>query len=54
MNFTEEWNCGTISGYFPRLFNRSVVFSTFEGGQLKPLTTEPVPVGDLVETPDCK
>jgi len=45
LDFTQEWADG-LEGY-NRLFNRSVVFSTLEDGQVVPLTTEFEDVSDL-------
>ena len=45
LDFTQEWTAG-LEGY-ERLFNRSVVFSTLEDGQVVPLTTEFEDVGAL-------
>ncbi len=45
LDFTQEWTDG-LEGY-ERLFNRSVVFSTLENGEVVPLTTEFEDVGDL-------
>ncbi len=54
VDFTKEWKCGVISGYFTRLFNRSVVYSQFKDGKLVPTSTAFEDVSYLVETPDCK
>ena len=45
LDFTQEWADG-LEGY-NRLFDRSVVFSTLEDGQVVPLTTEFEDVSDL-------
>jgi len=45
LDFTQEWTDG-LEGY-QRLFNRSVVFSQLDNGQVVPLTTEFEDVGDL-------
>ena len=45
LDFTKEWTDG-LEGY-PRLFNRSVVFSKLDKGKIVPLTTEFEDVGDL-------
>ncbi len=45
LDFTQEWTDG-LEGY-QRLFNRSVVFSTLDNGEVVPLTTEFEDVGDL-------
>ena len=45
LDFTQEWTDG-LEGY-NRLFNRSVIFSQLENGQVVPLTTEFEDVSDL-------
>ncbi len=45
LDFTQEWTDG-LEG-FNRLFNRSVVFSELDNGQVVPLTTEFEDVGAL-------
>jgi hypothetical protein len=45
LDFTTEWTDG-LEGY-QRLFNRSVIFSQLDNGQVVPLTTEFEDVGDL-------
>jgi ABC-type branched-subunit amino acid transport system substrate-binding protein len=45
LDFTTEWTDG-LEGY-NRLFNRSVIFSELDNGQVVPLTTEFEDVGDL-------
>jgi ABC-type branched-subunit amino acid transport system substrate-binding protein len=45
LDFTQEWTDG-LEGY-QRLFNRSVVFSQLENGEVVPLTTEFEDVSDL-------
>jgi ABC-type branched-subunit amino acid transport system substrate-binding protein len=49
LDFTQEWTDG-LEGY-QRLFNRSVVYSQLENGQVVPLTTEFEDVGDLALPP---
>ena len=39
VDFTKPWKCGEISGYFTRLFNRSVVYAQWQAdGTLKDLS----------------
>jgi branched-chain amino acid transport system substrate-binding protein len=45
LDFTQEWTDGLVG--YERLFNRSVVFSTLDNGQVVPLTTEFEDVGAL-------
>jgi branched-chain amino acid transport system substrate-binding protein len=45
LDFTQEWTDG-LEGY-NRLFNRSVIFSQLDNGQVVPLTTEFEDVSDL-------
>ena len=49
LDFTQEWTDG-LEGY-QRLFNRSVVYSQLENGEVVPLTTEFEDVGDLALPP---